>query len=95
VKRSESICVGAVLLYYFTGPLMLGFYIAGAPRAVLDIFPYISLFSIVLMCAFVGNLLLGDPSAREREAKRQILLESPHVLMPDKEYLQEQSEKDR
>jgi hypothetical protein len=92
MKRGESVCVGALVLYYISGPLVLGLYLAGAPRAVLELAGYISLFSIVLMCAYIGNRLLDDPSATEREAKRQIMLESPHVLMPDTEYRLENEE---
>lgn len=92
MKRSEGVCIGAIILYYITSVLGGFLFFAGAPRVFLETIVYLSLLSIVLMCAFIGNLLLSDPSAREREAKRQIMLESPHVLMPDEDVHREITE---
>ncbi len=43
----------------------------------------------LILCAvvilFILNRICDDPSAREREMRRQIALESPRVLMPDDE----------
>ena len=50
-----------------------------------EITGYITLAAILLTVVFLISWVAGDPSAREREAKRQIMLEAPHVLMPPEE----------
>jgi hypothetical protein len=92
VKRSEVVCIGAIVSYYIAAPLIFGLMVAGAPRVYLDAIAWFSLIPMILICGFIGNRLLDDSSAREREAKRQIMLESPHVLMPDEEYRREEGE---
>lgn len=83
MKRREMVLVGAIIFIYCSGPLTIYLAFTNASPIFLELFGYLMLFNIAIICAFIGNTLLGDPSAREREAKRQIMLESPRVLMPE------------
>ncbi|MBY8998385.1 MAG: hypothetical protein KGD60_11695 [Candidatus Thorarchaeota archaeon] len=50
-----------------------------------EIIGYLTLTAILITVVFLISWVAGDPSAREREAKRQIMLEAPYVLMPHEE----------
>jgi len=56
-----------------------------ACQLVLGIFAAATLIGGLFFILFVLSKLCDDSSAREREMRRQIALESPRVLMPDDE----------
>jgi hypothetical protein len=88
MKRGEKICVVSMVVYILTGYVGLGLALgsltgANIPRYVMDILVWISLLSLILICGFICDKTFDDPSAKEREARRQIRLEPPRVVMPD------------
>lgn len=50
-----------------------------------DVGEYLILISGFFTVVFLVDLFCDDSSAREREMRRQIALESPRVIMPDDE----------
>lgn len=51
----------------------------------MGIYVAVTLTGGLFVILFILNKLCDDSSAREREMRRQIALESPRVLMPDDE----------
>lgn len=73
------------LLFWYCAPSAFGGTDSPLCPLMEEIAGYITLIAILLAVVCLISWVADDTSAREREAKRQIMLEAPHVLMPPEE----------
>lgn len=74
-----------VLVFWACSPSVFGGTDSPLCPLVEEITGYLTLIAILSLVIFVISKVADDSSARDREAKRQIVLEAPHVLMPPEE----------
>ena len=93
-SRTET-AIGCIVVFWFTLSFLgIGCFWNGPSgnlvcQLILGIYVALTLIGGLFVILFILNKLCDDSSAREREMRRQIALESPRVIMPNDEKLRD------